>query len=104
VIVEFVYAGDTDFSGVVDDSDFQTFKAHYGATSGNDWQQGDFDYNGTVDANDFRLLLAGMKASGQTPGQDVIDFGASIGVPVPEPVGGTVLLLGAGILVRRKKR
>jgi hypothetical protein len=102
MIVEFVFAGDTDFSGIVDDVDFQTFKAHYGATGGDDWQQGDFDYNGTVDANDFRLLLAGMKASGQTPGQDVVDFGASIGVPVPEPVGGAVLVVGAALLARRR--
>jgi hypothetical protein len=104
VIVEFVYAGDTDFNGIVDDSDFQTFKANYGATGGDDWQQGDFDYNGTVDANDFRLLLAGMQASGQTPGQDVIDFGASIGVPVPEPIGGSVALVGAAGLLRRRRR
>jgi PEP-CTERM motif len=101
-LVLFLFAGDTNDSGAVDDTDFQTFESNYGATSGATWNLGDFDYNGTVDANDFRLLIAGMLASGQTPGPDVVAFGNSIGVPVPEPTTLSILgLAGLGLLRRR---
>ena len=104
-LVLFLFAGDTNNSGAVDDTDFQTFESNYGATSGATWNLGDFDYNGTVDANDFRLLIAGMLASGQTPGPDVVAFGNSIGVPVPEPTSFSILgLVGLGVTRRIRKQ
>jgi hypothetical protein len=103
-LVLYLYDGDTNADGVVNDTDFQNFKSNYGLSSGADSALGDFDDNGTVDANDFRLLVAGMYASGQTPGADVVAFGASIGVAVPEPTTLTVLTLGSAALLPRRRR
>jgi hypothetical protein len=105
VVVEFLWAGDTNFSNSVDETDFQTFEANYGKTTGGTWALGDFDYNGTVDANDFRLFVAGLEASGGTATPDMIAFGNSIGVPVPEPTTMAVIGIGAfGLLPRRRRR
>lgn len=102
-LVLFLYAGDLNDSGTVDETDFQTFEANYGTTSGATWSMGDLDYNGTVDANDFRLFVAGQQASGQTPSADEIAFGNSIGVPIPEPTAMAVLgLSGLGLIRRRR--
>jgi hypothetical protein len=103
-IVAFVYDGDTNFSNTVDETDFLTFESHYGTSSGATWQMGDFDYNGTVDANDFRLFVDGLEASGGTITPDMISFGNSIGVPVPEPTSLSLLAGGAAMLVRRQRR
>jgi hypothetical protein len=104
VIVAFVNDGDTNFSGTVDETDFLTFEANYGTSSGATWQMGDFDYNGTVDANDFRLFVAGLLASGGTITPDMVSFGASIGVPLPEPGTISVLALGCATLLPRRRR
>jgi hypothetical protein len=102
-LVLFVLAGDTNFSGAVDETDFQTFESNFGTTSGAIWQQGDFDYNGTVDVNDFRLFAAGFLASGQTPGPDLIAFANSVGVPIPEPTAMAFVAVGFTFLSRRRR-
>jgi autotransporter-associated beta strand protein len=52
VLVKFTYLGDTDFSGGLDDIDYN--KILYGWSSSlSGWQNGDTDYSGLVDGTDF---------------------------------------------------
>lgn len=62
--------GDANRNGTVDVSDFTTFFANFGRTSGANYNNGDFDYSGTVDVADFTIFFANFGAV------------ASIGTPV----------------------
>ncbi len=50
--------GDSDLSGLVSDSDFDTTAANFNLAAGAQWQDGDSDYNGQVDNDDVANVLA----------------------------------------------
>jgi fibronectin-binding autotransporter adhesin len=110
VTVAYTYYGDSDLSGTVDITDFNTLALNYG-TTGATWQKGDFNYDGTVNGLDLNAIATNF---GATPALDVIPLGAllsadssgatPLGALVPEPASLGMIALGAGMLVRRRRR
>jgi hypothetical protein len=94
VILKYMWLGDTDLNGVVDQTDFNNELNFLGTSSGADWNMGDSDGNGTVDQGDFNNLLNNLGASG------LADGGAPSPVPVPEPSTLVVAALGLAGLRR----
>ena len=84
--------GDANFDGRVDFPDFLTLSAFFGESTGL-WSRGDFDSNGLVEFADFLLLAQNY---------DSADDGSPR--PVPEPMGGTMLLLAVYALGRLRPR
>jgi hypothetical protein len=76
-------AGDANFDGLVDFSDFLTLSGNFGQSG--DWTQGDFDGNGETDFPDFLILSENFGTSAAT----------SVAA-VPEP--GTFSLMGIALL------
>jgi Dockerin type I domain len=105
--------GDANTDGAVNGTDFALLAGNFGRT-GQMWPTGDFNLDGAVNGTDF-ALLAGNFGRTVTQGA-VVDlaawdwasleaFGASVGVPVPEPTaGGLLAAVAGGALLRRRRR
>jgi hypothetical protein len=105
--------GDANTDGAVNGTDFALLAGNFGRT-GQMWPTGDFNLDGAVNGTDF-ALLAGNFGRTVTQGA-VVDlaasdwasleaFGASVGVPVPEPTaGGLLAAVAGGVLLRRRRR
>ncbi len=76
-------------AALVDDDDLSLLLANWGI--GDEWGEGDFNGSNTVDDDDLSLLLANWGA-GHPPA----------GEAIPEP--STLLLLGLGAVILRRKR
>jgi hypothetical protein len=84
-----VPAGDYNIDGHVDGADLAVWKADYGSSTK---AEADGDGNGVVDGGDF---LVWQRTVGQ-------NFGAPLAA-IPEPNTGGLALLGAALLVRRRR-
>src|SRR5205823_4038336 len=94
ITIKYTLYGDSDLSGSVDTVDFNLLATNFGQ-GGKVWSNGDFNYNGTVDTIDFNLLAANF-AKSLPPSE--------LGALVPEPMSGSLLLLGAvGALSARRR-
>ncbi len=106
VKVAYTYYGDSDLSGAVDITDFNAVALNYG-TTGATWQKGDFNYDGTVNLLDLNAIATNF---GATPALDLLpaslpaDGSVALGALVPEPTSLGMIALGAGMLVRRRRR
>lgn len=91
--------GDANLDGTVDQADYTVWYNHYGSLAG--WLGGDFSGNGMIDQADYTLWYNhyGEVARGDGAG----GFGGFPPSPAPEPAALTCLLLGAGLLFRRRK-
>jgi len=107
-IFKYVYAGDTNLDGKVNNTDLQNLVANYNqTTNGNTgnpvaWFDGDFNGDGIVDSKDLAILVGNYNSG--TVGSS---FGPLLpGTSVPEPSSVVLMLLGlagTAALVRRKK-
>jgi hypothetical protein len=92
VLVRYTYLGDLNLDGTVTSADLAMMGD--GQTG---WIGGDLNYDGVVNADDFALFdlgLAAYNASGQ----------ATINSMVPEPATMSLLAIGAGAMLRRRRR
>jgi hypothetical protein len=108
--------GDANLDGKVNGADFTLMATNFNQAVTR-WDQGDFNYDGVVNGSDFVLLAdnfnqyAGGSAIEQDDLQALESFASSNGfslnatTSVPEPIGASMLAIGAfGVLGRRKRR
>jgi hypothetical protein len=104
--------GDANLDGRVNGSDFAILAGNFGKFD-RGWTEGDFNLDGVVNGSDFALLAGsfGRNAPGVLPGlvsdSDWLaleSYGASIGVPVPEPAALPIVVAALGLLKRRRRR
>jgi fibronectin-binding autotransporter adhesin len=94
IVVRYTYAGDANLDGRVNALDFNILASNYG--TGLVWAKGDFDYNNSVDTNDFNLLARNFNVTPLPAG--------GLGALVPEPVSATLVAMGVGLLLSRRRR
>ncbi|MFP4435560.1 MAG: FAD-dependent oxidoreductase [Phycisphaerae bacterium] len=92
--------GDADGDGTVTSADADRLRANYGTTSGAQWGDGDFDLDGDVDFNDAWIWLSVYE--GDSAGE--IDMAYLTNGEIPEPTTISLLILGAGGLLARRRR
>jgi autotransporter-associated beta strand protein len=93
LLIKYTYAGDANLDGKVNALDFNALATNFG--TGTVWTQGDFDYNGVVSTTDFNFIAQSFNAAAIPS--------SPLGALVPEPAG-VVLVIGAGLLVPRRRR
>jgi hypothetical protein len=108
---ELAMPGDADANGVVDFTDYQIMQRGWGKANVS-WGLGDFNEDGLVNTADFRLLYAnvGLRADGTMSATAAADraamagAAAAMGVEVPEPGLGGVVVVAVGWVVARRRR
>ena len=90
-------SGDADLNQIVDIEDFAALAEGFGKAA--DWSRGNFTphKDQVVDVLDFAILAGSF-------GNNYIHAGLNPPGSTPEPAAGTVLLVGIGLMLRRKHR
>jgi hypothetical protein len=98
-------AGDANFDGHVDFSDFQILQRNFGSADAH-WSAGNFLNDPTVDFADFQALQRNFGANSLTSQQAalVAAFAAEASSSVPEPASFAVVGISALGLVARRRR
>jgi autotransporter-associated beta strand protein len=112
--ISYTLYGDVNQDGSVNGTDFAILAGNFGKDVTGGWEQGDFDYSGVVNGTDFGMLAAnfGKSAVGQAialPASEwhALDaFAAEHGLlaDVPEPGAIGLIAVGAGGLLKRRRR
>jgi hypothetical protein len=105
-IAMYTYAGDVNFDGLVDASDYGIIDNYFQFPGTTGYANGDFNYDGVIDAGDYGSSTThfNFKARQFRTGAGA-GVGAVAGVaPVPEPSACVfAILTAAGLLARRRR-
>ncbi|HEV8290880.1 MAG TPA: PEP-CTERM sorting domain-containing protein, partial [Tepidisphaeraceae bacterium] len=104
--------GDLNLDGQVTISDFIDLASNFNTIGTATWQEGDLNYDRNVTISDFIDLASNFNASysgevvpiSAADAQALSDFASAHGVVVPEPGTIGLLVIGAGLLARRRRR
>jgi hypothetical protein len=92
--------GDVDLNGIVDKFDRLVVLKNLGSSGG--WAMGDFDGDGMVTTSDLQWWQLNYTYPNVTPQFPAAGIDALLAVP--EPAAASVLLLGVGMMTRRRRR
>ena len=107
-IAVYTYAGDVNFDGLVDASDYGIIDNYFQFPGTTGYANGDFNYDGVIDAGDYGIIdntfqLQGAPIPGY--GATAAAGGLSGVTAVPEPSAiGLALVAGAALVGRRRRR
>ena len=111
VLVKYTYAGDSNLDGVVNAADYMQIDNNVnGGGSLKGWYNGDFNYDGVVNGDDYALIdnafntQGGVSLAGGSAGPAEMIAGNTGQVAVPEPGMLSLLAIGAGGLIGRRRR
>ena len=111
----YTYSGDANLDGKVDADDYFQIDSNYnksGPTGQRNrlryFNKGDFNYDGNINGDDYFLIdstyvgQAGVVIAHGAPSIDAGDAIAGVAA-VPEPASLSMLVLGAGLIARRRR-
>jgi autotransporter-associated beta strand protein len=106
-LVMYTYGGDANLDGKLNVDDYGRIDSNIGlGTAG--WYNGDFNYDGKVNVDDYGILDSNVAVQGPpfptaSRGQLPVS-GEAAATAVPEPVAGTIALLGLTRMLRMRRR
>ena len=103
VLAMYTYAGDVNFDGLVDASDYGSIDNYYQFPGTDSYANGDFNYDGLIDAGDYGLIDNSFQLQGPPIGSNSgVALGSVSAVPEPTTLG--LALLAALPLLSRRRR
>jgi autotransporter-associated beta strand protein len=104
-IAMYTYAGDVNFDGLVDASDYGIIDNYFQFPGTTGYANGDFNYDGVIDAGDYGIIDNTFQLQGAPIPTGAGDSALGI-VAVPEPTSVSILALAAAarLLGRRRRR
>ena len=102
VLAVYTYAGDLNFDGLVDASDYGIIDNYFQFPGTDGYMNGDFNYDGIIDAGDYGLIDNTFQLQGAPIPMSATT--ATVVVAVPEPAGTLALGAAAIPLLRRRRR
>jgi len=107
-LVMYTYAGDVNFDGLVDASDYGIIDNYFQFPGTTGYANGDFNYDGVIDAGDYGIIDNAFQLQGAPlpSGASSTAAGISGVTSVPEPATASVVLVGAAVAsaMRRRRR
>jgi hypothetical protein len=102
VLAIYTYAGDMNFDGLVDASDYGLIDNYFQFPGTDGYANGDLNYDGIIDAGDYGII----DNTFQLQGAPIPINGATAAgvVAVPEPVGSFAFGAVAALLMKRRRR
>jgi hypothetical protein len=99
-IAMYTYAGDVNFDGLVDASDYGVIDNYFQFPGTTGYANGDFNYDGIIDAGDYGIIDNTYQLQGAP-----IPVNSSVPVTaVPEPASFATIILAAASFVGRHRR
>jgi len=103
-IAVYTYAGDVNFDGLVDASDYGIIDNYFQFPGTSGYANGDFNYDGIIDAGDYGIIDNTFQLQGAPIPMGAGAAGLSGVTAVPEPASIGLVTLGAlGLLGRRRR-
>jgi autotransporter-associated beta strand protein len=105
-IAVYTYAGDVNFDGLVDASDYGIIDNYFQFPGTTGYANGDFNYDGVIDAGDYGIIDNTFQLQGAPIPMTGGVAGASLSgvTAVPEPASLSVIGLAAAVLMGRRQR
>ena len=103
VIVMYTYAGDVNFDGLIDASDYGIIDNYFQFPGTTGYANGDFNYDGKINVDDYGIIDFNIGIQG-VPFSTTVAVTGPVARPtaVPEPAAG--LLFAAALFRRRRRR
>jgi hypothetical protein len=105
--IKYAYYGDANLDGKVTSADYTAIDNGY-LSHLTGWYNGDFNYDGTVNGSDYTLIDNAFNMQGATISSEIASPTAELDdasvSTVPEPATVSVLALGGGLVLGRRRR